>query len=753
LNYNSELDEYRGKLHFIDDELLEFGEDNINIVIEKYEKDKEDIIASNRIINEKIDQYNLELKSLNILRGKNKIMKEYKIFCEEKDKILKDFDKKLCEYEKQKISKINLELFYDQLDIPDTYTEDKDLKKYKNELENETIIRIENENNSLKIEEDNCRNKFLQYQESNQKKLDKIRDKNSQLINENIKLTEKLWKFDKDDEIFLDKDFQLEKEKIIRIEKENNILNESIKQCELIIQNEAVLKKKLVKTTKEKIIRDEIDDLKKELHVNKKILSKFKDHKYDPKCKYCILNPITTEITNATNKIDTLDSKIDELSKSIQYTTEDINEIESQLVTMSEKKSEQKTQSLEVKLNDSELNSCNKILSRYDKLINYQKSNDGIKIKIIENETLLKDGKNTEDKIINEINNLSIFLKNISDKINKNNTNLEGLNTKLLIINKLIKNLEKNNDIDNKNCKINFEIEKLKNNSMNKKEERHEEYDKLIEQIDIKDSIDQNIQTSTSEIYCNDKKLQNTLILIEENILKKEKIIEMGDNKITNIQINDDIKYILHLIKEINLSILELREKKGYFLNKVENISDKISCYNKSFKEYLLAKDKYMVNKYLEECIGRDGVPLMLLEQYLPIIQDHINEIIYPFINRQVSIKINGDNINFESFPSHSEHSVLIHGGMESFILDLAFKITLSKYAMLPKCDTLFLDEGISAFDKEKLSTIDTLFNFLKNHFNKIILITHIDQVKDHINEKIEIEKEGNNSKIVCFYG
>ena len=103
-----------------------------------------------------------------------------------KDKILKDFDKKLCEYEKQKISKINLELFYDQLDIPDTYTEDKDLKKYKNELENEKIIRIENENNSLKIEEDKCRNKFLQYQESNQKKLDEIRDKNSQLINENI---------------------------------------------------------------------------------------------------------------------------------------------------------------------------------------------------------------------------------------------------------------------------------------------------------------------------------------------------------------------------------------------------------------------------------------------------------------------------------------------------------------------------------------------------------------------------------------
>jgi len=85
-------------------------------------------------------------------------------------------------------------------------------------------------------------------------------------------------------------------------------------------------------------------------------------------------------------------------------------------------------------------------------------------------------------------------------------------------------------------------------------------------------------------------------------------------------------------------------------------------------------------------------------------------------------------------------------------MMDLAFKITIGRFAKMAKSDVLFIDEGISAFDKEKIANIDTLFEFLKNHFNKIILITHIDSVKDSIIEKIEIKKENNYSNLYCKY-
>ena len=93
-----------------------------------------------------------------------------------------------------------------------------------------------------------------------------------------------------------------------------------------------------------------------------------------------------------------------------------------------------------------------------------------------------------------------------------------------------------------------------------------------------------------------------------------------------------------------------------------------------------------------------------------------------------------------------------MHGGMESFILDIAFKITLSNFAKLPKCNILFLDEGISAFDNERLNNIDMLFNFINRYFSKTILITHIDSIKENIQEKINIVKDEQYSKIICHY-
>ncbi len=155
----------------------------------------------------------------------------------------------------------------------------------------------------------------------------------------------------------------------------------------------------------------------------------------------------------------------------------------------------------------------------------------------------------------------------------------------------------------------------------------------------------------------------------------------------------------------------------------------------------------------MEQSLGKDGIPLKILNAYLQPITDSINSIIAPFIPRKIKLHINNDDLILDSFTSSdSTKSVFIHGGMESFILDIAFKITLSNFAKLPKCNILFLDEGISAFDNERLSNIDMLFNFINRYFSKTILITHIDSIKDNIQEKINIIKDEQYSKIVCHY-
>ena len=752
--YNSlqnEIEEKRKQLFFIDDKLYNLGEDSILNLIKTLEDNRVVYINNGEKLEKQIVEQNDQLKMLNILKSKNKIIKEYKKFNETKEKEIRKLEKEIATLEKKKIPKINLEVLYEQLNIVDN----NDIEQINKSLDeyNEQIEKISNEIENQKKKETNIRNEFNIYQTTNSEKLENHKALIEELSEELLELQSQLWKFDKDDLRFLKRDFTEELDKRTKCQSKKKTLDKKLKELKKSLENEAEISNKIEEIEKEKEIHQEIKKLQDEITIHQKILDKFKNHKYDPNCKYCMSNSITNEVNEAKEKTEQAKNIISNLQKTIKYDNDEIKRVNELYTEIHKNKSSIETKELENQLNNSELQILEELFAKKEKLSKYKKSNKQIRAKIEEINIQIDENKNSEKEINSKINQFTNDIQSMSTEILKNITLQKDIQNKFDLSSKLKKKIEKNQEIDEQNKEVQEEINTLISKLDSKKDEKHEEYELLTEQLEQKDLLDQEIEKVTKLLEENNKTILKISEDINENKNKIEKMKEMKQYKDANEIINQDINELNITRQEINNEILKMREEKGYFSNKVETIADQIITFNKSFNEFLEVKEKYSINKYLEECIGRDGIPLMLLEQYLPAIQQHINEIINPFINREISIKLQGDTIQFESFPSYSEHSVMIHGGMESFILDLAFKITLSKYAMLPKCDTLFLDEGISAFDKEKLSSIDTLFNFLKNHFNKIILITHIDQVKDHINEKIEIEKEGNHSHIVCFYG
>jgi ABC-type lipoprotein export system ATPase subunit len=76
---------------------------------------------------------------------------------------------------------------------------------------------------------------------------------------------------------------------------------------------------------------------------------------------------------------------------------------------------------------------------------------------------------------------------------------------------------------------------------------------------------------------------------------------------------------------------------------------------------------------------------------------------------------------------------------MESFMLDLVFKIIIGHISVIPKSNIIFMDESISVLDKHRMASIDELFAFLRQYYETVFLITHMKQVNNHINNSIEI--------------
>lgn len=128
------------------------------------------------------------------------------------------------------------------------------------------------------------------------------------------------------------------------------------------------------------------------------------------------------------------------------------------------------------------------------------------------------------------------------------------------------------------------------------------------------------------------------------------------------------------------------------------------------------------------------------------MIENIINDIIYPFIKRTSKLYIKDDDIRIDYYKDGLCINTL--GGMEHFITQLSIKIAMSNIYIYPKLRTLFLDENISVMDKDHIENINIIYDFLKKYYNNIIIITHIEEAKKYIDNEIKIIKKNKNSYV-----
>jgi DNA repair exonuclease SbcCD ATPase subunit len=70
--------------------------------------------------------------------------------------------------------------------------------------------------------------------------------------------------------------------------------------------------------------------------------------------------------------------------------------------------------------------------------------------------------------------------------------------------------------------------------------------------------------------------------------------------------------------------------------------------------------------------------------------------------------------------------------------------------SILAKNKMIFIDEGVSVLDKEHIDNFDNIAQFLTSNFNQVVIISHIETLKEFITKYIYINKIDDNSHV--FY-
>jgi len=529
--------------------------------------------------------------------------------------------------------------------------------------------------------------------------------------------------------------------------KEQKIVKDKINNLEIQLQNYNLQKLEYFKNELPK--HSQISNLTNQKTNLLQILKNLDTHEYDPNCKFCMKYPITQQKIQTADEIQSINNQINEIQQSLS-------------IPISEKENYEKHCEEVDELNEKINLKKQKLPVLENTITKYELDLEKIKAQI----SLINQNNNLTKQISSlqtsfNPSSISCLQSQISSKkslLNQSQSKLQELITDKETATSYINILEQNKEINKNNEILISQINNLKNEiSFSKKEWEKStifsQYVKLQEELQQQNELQNNIhklQISIQEYQFN---LQKNKELLQQN---KQILQDINNAKITlenNNKIRNLINQLQHKIDENDTIISHKNSEIGKINQLITSNKDNVKEYVQMTKELENIKKEYNLLKILEDSLNKDGLPLRILNHFLPPITQQINNIISPFISRKIDLKIENDDLILESYPTQdADKSVFMHGGMESFILDIAFKITLSNFAKLPKCNILFLDEGISAFDSERLSNIDILFSFISNYFNKTILITHIDSVKDNIQEKITISKINDKSSITCEY-
>jgi len=447
-------------------------------------------------------------------------------------------------------------------------------------------------------------------------------------------------------------------------------------------------------------------------------IGELESHEYDPKCVYCMKHPVVKQKVEKEKEMRGIEKEMKEICEVGLAGFDFEGENESYIQSMAELK--------------------DKLEEKKSKKIMLESSIAKMELEIEKEANILEKQEDIKNKLAEN--------KGIQEKIDKLGADCSELNRR-------IKGMEEIAEAHSLALEI-MEIEsKNRIRSDFEGSETYKDFTELEREKKMRGQYELNIANLKIKYNGLDYDIQMAMDKIAKNNEIMEKVRDYQKIMVENRKIEEEIHNCENKLRGIDVEINGLNQKKGVLTQQRQSIQKEYDAFIKNVVELKEKKNECGLLQILEQSLGKDGLPLKILNSYLQPITDSINSIIAPFIPRKIKLHINNDDLILDSFTSSdSTKSVFIHGGMESFILDIAFKITLSNFAKLPKCNILFLDEGISAFDNERLSNIDMLFNFINRYFLKTILITHIDSIKENIQEKINIIKDEQYSKIVCHY-
>ena len=272
------------------------------------------------------------------------------------------------------------------------------------------------------------------------------------------------------------------------------------------------------------------------------------------------------------------------------------------------------------------------------------------------------------------------------------------------------------------------------------------EYEALQRKIDAqKNLLDRNelqLQILENELQTRESEL--------ETCLERQELFKQNETAINqNIFVGEKIDKLKQEIESTTETIKTVTDSIRAKHGKIEVAKTTKSNALTQLDKYKKLETEYKAYEYYLESVKRDGIPYELISKAMPKIEAEINNVLNQVVDFNMVLQSDGKNINgYIIYDEDNFWPLELTSGMERFLSSLAIRIALINVSALPRPNFIAIDEGWGSLDAEHISAVVNLFDYFRNKFDFSIIISHVDTMRDMVDNLIEVNKINGFSQI-----
>ena len=196
--------------------------------------------------------------------------------------------------------------------------------------------------------------------------------------------------------------------------------------------------------------------------------------------------------------------------------------------------------------------------------------------------------------------------------------------------------------------------------------------------------------------------------------------------------------------RDTNLSYISKNDTE--VKNEEKQIADRKEIIAKIKEEEVLVKNW----KIYIELVGKNGISKMVLRRTLPIINARLSQLLNDVCDFDVEVGIDAKNdVTFYLIKDGVYKNLHGGSGFELTAAALALRSVLADMSTIPRCGTLVLDEVWGRVSKENYDNMKNLITKIAQSYDSMILISHLDEIRDWCQNHIVVRKENNVSTLL----